>query len=121
MAHPHPYNDVDHSRFRFSNYTVPSELCDGDCQIAAICRRMVRAVKHPAADNDEIRERYRLVATTRFVCPRGRCHPRLLRLKFRLARDIAELPPAPEAVPLPAVDGVEAGFLVPAVHMMALD
>ena len=69
-------------------------------------------------DNDELREKFQRVEGTRFVCPRGRCNRALLRLKIRLARDIQELPKAAEAVPLPAVDGVEAGFVVPPIHEM---
>ena len=77
---------------------------------------MFKYINHSHYDNDELRHKFRHVEQTRFVCPKGRCERRVLGLKYRLARDIADLPPAAEAIPLPAIDGREAGFDVPAIE-----
>ena len=81
---------------------------------------MMQALRTAELDNDELKVMFGAVERTRFECPRGRCSRALLRLKIKLARDIAELTPAPEAIPLPPVDGAEAGFDVPQINAMHL-
>ena len=114
MAHQ-VYNYVNHSEWRNTNYNLPYNKCAPNCQVQSICQQMIRALKSPIRDNDEIKERFATVLDTFFECPKGSCRPQLLRLMKRLAMDIAELPPACEAVPLPRVDGREAGFDVVAI------
>ena len=80
--------------------------------------RMMAALLDGELDNDEIRIKFAAVERTRFICPRGRCSRAMMCLKIKLARDIAELPAAAEAIPLPAIDGAEAGFDVPHIHNM---
>ena len=115
------YNQVDHSEHRYTAYGLPYPHCDHNCQIQRICMRIIADLRSAEMDNDELRLKYRLVEATRFVCPRGRCNRALLRLKIRLARDVQELPPAYLVVPLPPVDGVEAGFEVPAINQMNIN
>ena len=114
------YNFINHNEWRKCDYDLPTDCCVAECQVKDIVSQMIRAVRSPSRDNDEIKNRFRGVLDVFFECPRGQCSRQLLRLFKKIALDIAELPPACEAIPLPRPDGRESGFSVVAVANMRI-